>query len=258
MTHDISHIIHNWEFDPGKSYRKIVGDDGREKMQVRVDNAAFQGVLQMELDGRPDGKQPYGYDFAFDYYRLALKRFQRAHGTARGFKLEPESCSELFDESLRIYNRYIFLLQLQDYQRVIRDTERNMELFRFVNKYAVREKDRMNLERWWPYIIRINGTARALLAMQEHHDLDEALKVASQTLERIENLEPVDFEEFQTELERSQKALEEMIRSIKANKPLTAIEKLQNQLVRAVEEERFEDAARLRDQLKGFEQQKIE
>ena len=258
MTHDISHIIRNWEYDPGKSYRKIMGDDGREKVQVRVDNAAFQGVLQMEMDGRPDGKQPYGFEFAFDYYRQALRRYQGAHGTKNGFKLDAESCSELFDESLRIYNRYIFMLQLQDYPRVIRDTERNMEVFRFVNKYAKREKDRMNLERWWPYIIRINGTARAMLAMQQRQDFDEALKIATQTLERIDSLEPVDFEEFEVELERSRKALAEMVRAIKSNKPMSEIEKLHNQLERAVEEERFEDAARIRDQLKGIGQQQLD
>ena len=160
MSHDIRHILDNWDYDPSKSYRKIMGDNGREKVQVRVDNAAFQGVLQMELDGRPDGRQPYGYDFVLDYYMQALQRFERAHGTKRGFELDEENCEELFDESLRIYNRYVFLLQLQDYPRVVRDTKRNMELFRFVNTYARREEDRHKLERWWPYIIRINATAR--------------------------------------------------------------------------------------------------
>lgn len=252
MSHDISHILKNWEFDPGKSYRKIVGDDGREKIQVRVDNAAFQGVLQMEMDGRPDGKQPYGYDFALDYYRLSLKRYEKAHGTARGFKLDPASCSELFDESLRIYNRYVFLLQLQDYQRVIRDTERNMELFRFVNRHAAREKDRTNLERWWPYILRINGTARAMLAMQEDQDFEAALKIVEDTNEKIQNLPQLEAEEFHTEKERSMKALVEMEKAIRAHKPLTEMEKLQVELSRAVAEERFEDAARLRDALEGY------
>ena len=251
MSHDISHILKNWECDPGKSYRKIVGDDGREKIQVRVDNAAFQGVLQMEMDGRPDGKQPYGYDFALDYYRLSLKRYEKAHGTARGFKLDPASCSELFDESLRIYNRYVFLLQLQDYQRVIRDTERNMELFRFVNRHASREKDRMNLERWWPYILRINGTARAMLTMQEDQDFDAALKIVENTGEKIQNLPRIEVEEFETEKERSLKALAEMEKAIRAHIPQTEIEKLQTDLNRAVAEERFEDAARLRDELEG-------
>ena len=255
MSHDITHILQNWEFDPGKTYRKIVGDDGREKIQVRVDNAAFQGVLQMELDGRPDGKQPYGHDFAFDYYRLSLKRYEKAHGTTEGFSLDASACSELFDESLRIYNRYIFLLQLQDYPRVVQDTERNMELFRFVNHYAEREKDRMNLEKWWPYILRINATARAMLAIQDKQDFDNALRVVENTAEKIASLPEVDAEEFQVELERSQKALKEMAKAIRAHKPMTEIEKLQAKLSQAVAEERFEDAARIRDEIEDHKEE---
>lgn len=254
MSHDISHILQNWEFDPGKTYRKIVGDDGREKIQVRVDNAAFQGILQMELDGRPDGKQPYGYDFAFDYYRLSLKRYERARGTTKGFSLDASACSELFDESLRIYNRYIFLLQLQDYNRVVRDTERNMELFRFVNCYAKRKKDRMDLEKWWPYILRINATARAMLAIQEKQDFENALRIVENTAEKIANLPEVDAEEFQVELERSKKALKEMVKAIRAHKPMTEIEKLQVELTQAVTEERYEDAARIRDELRSHKE----
>ena len=252
MSQDISHIIAGWDFDPSRTYRKIVGDDGREKIQVRVDNAAFQGILQMELDGRPDGKKPYGLDFALDYHRLALKRFQTAHGNTKGFALDPATCAELFDESTRIYNRYVFLLQLQDYRRVVRDTERNMELFRFINRYAETEQDRINLEKWWPYILRINGTARAIMTIQENHDFDEALRIVKSTRESIRNLKPVEAEEFTSELERSDKALDELENSIRLHKPLSEKEKLEEELELAINEERFEDAARLRDQLKSF------
>ncbi len=252
MSHDIRHILDNWDFDPSKSYRKIMGDNGREKVQIRVDNAAFQGVLQMELDGRPDGRQPYGYDFVLDYYRQSLQRYERAHGTQRGFELDEENCAELFDESLRIYNRYVFLLQLQDYQRVVRDTKRNMELFHFVHSYARRKQDKNKLERWWPYIIRINATSRAMLVMEESQDFDNALQAVSEAAKKIEALDEVDVEEFEIERKRSLKALEEMKISILEHKPLTAVEKLQSKLEDAVRDERYEEAARLRDELKNI------
>ena len=251
MSNDISYILQNWDFDPFKSYRKIVGDDGREKVQVRVDNAAFQGVLQMELDGRPDGRRPYGHEYAFDYYRLSLKRFEGAHGSDENFDLDKSACDELFDESSRIYNRYVFLLQLQDYSRVIRDTERNMELFRFVNRYAVREKDRKKLERWWPYILRINATARAMLMIRDNQDFDSALWLVKSTLTKIKSLPELEIEEFTFERKRSVNALEEMAKAISSNKPMSEIEKLHTELSQAVEEERFEDAARIRDQIKS-------
>ncbi|MEA1997547.1 MAG: UvrB/UvrC motif-containing protein [Gemmatimonadota bacterium] len=252
MSEDITNILNGWDFDPDRTYRKIVGDDGREKIQVRVDNAAFHGVLQMELDGRPDGKRPHGYNFALDYHRDALRRFESEHGSDSGFRLDAKSCSELFDESLRIYSRYVFLLQLHDYRRVARDTERNMELFRFVNRYAEDKDDRMNLEKWWPYILRINGTSRALLAIHDEQDFNKALEIVQETREKIGLLEPVDAEEFGHEVERSGTALDELENSIRSNIPLSEKDKLEEKLRLAVTEERYEDAAGLRDRIKSL------
>ncbi len=39
------------------------GADGREVLQMRLD----MGVLQLEMDGRPDGSQPHGYESYLDY-----------------------------------------------------------------------------------------------------------------------------------------------------------------------------------------------
>lgn len=253
MTQDIGGILESWEYDPERNYRRIVGDDGREKVQIRVDNAAFQGVLQMDLDGRPDGRKPFGFDFALDYYRQAQRRYCTAHGSDRGFSLDPDACAQLFDESLRVYNRYVFLLQLQDFSRVIRDTERNMQLFRFVHSYAAREADRNNLERWWPYILRVHGTARAMQAMEGDGDHEQALRIIIETRRKIDDLEPLDIEEFHVERERSLKALRELEESILARRPATEKDRLEKELTRAVAEERFEEAARLRDHLRSLE-----
>jgi UvrB/uvrC motif len=253
MSEDISDILNDWDYNIRKSYRKIVGDNGREIIQVRVDNSAFQGILQMELDGRPDGRRPHECDFALDYQRKMLRRWRKTHENEEGFKLNSEDCSELFDESLRIYNRYVFLLQLQDYHRVLRDTARNMEAFRFINRYAEHEKDRNNLEKWWPYILRINCTARAMLAVHEGQYFEKALKVVRSTRRKIKNLKPLEAEEFHIELERSLKALDDLEQALLSQKPLNEVEKLRKKMELAVVEERYEEAATLRDKLKTLE-----
>jgi len=254
VTQDIGGILESWEYDPERSYRKIIGDDGREKIQIRVDNAAFQGVLQMDLDGRPDGKRPLGFDFIFDYQRQALRRYCQAHGDDRGFSLDAQACVQLFDESLRVYNRYVFLLQLEDYSRVIRDTERNMQLFRFVHQYAARESDRNNLERWWPYILRIHGSARAMQAMEEPGGHARALEIVAETRRKISDLDALEFEEFHAERERSLKSLRDLEETILATRPPTEKDRLELELSQAVAEERFEEAARLRDRLHSLGQ----
>src|SRR4051812_10799411 len=56
MSFDISHILDKWEYHPGQVVvRKFIGRDGQEKIQLRVD----LGLLQMNAEGRPDGKRPF-------------------------------------------------------------------------------------------------------------------------------------------------------------------------------------------------------
>jgi len=254
MAEDIGQILHKWPYDPESSIRKIIDPDGAEKIQVRVDQGAFQGVLQMELDGRPDGKRPHKRRFALDYRKEILQRHIEDMETDKGYSLSRKACKELFDESRRLYERYVFLLQIQDYDRVIRDTERNMEMFRFVNRYAKHEDDRVNLEKWWPYILRIHGVARAMISAQDE-DYDSALKIISGVKEQIQDLDSVDAEEFRIEKKRSLQALDELSAELSGKRPLSTSEQLQMELDDAVEQEEFEKAAQLRDRIRQLEEE---
>lgn len=246
MTPDISYILDNWVFDPEANVRKIDGEDGIEKIQVRVDQGAFQGILQLNLDGRPDGKRPYDHDFVLEYHELQARQH-----AGQGFRLNEEACEELFEESGRIYGRYVFLLQIKEYERVLTDTERNMRLFRFVHRHAERSEDRDNLQKWWPYILRIHATARAMLASQQD-DFDQALKILAETRQQIEELTAVEAEEFFAERERSLEALDALVTELTDRRPLSAREQLQQQLQEAIEGEQFERAANLRDRLRDL------
>ena len=76
MDFDISDLLSSWEFQPGQVLvRRFTGQDGREKLQLRVD----LGLLQMNMDGRPDGKRPHGYDSLFDYYQAKLHKHVAEH-----------------------------------------------------------------------------------------------------------------------------------------------------------------------------------
>ena len=249
MGTDITELLDDWEYDPESNVRKIKGADGVTKIQVRVDQGAFQGILQLNLDGRPDGRRPYDNDFVLDHYTAVLEDHRASHGGSdRDFSLDREVCKELFDESARIYGRYVFLLQIKEYRRVVRDTERNMALFRFVNRYAAHEDDRSNLEKWWPYILRIDATARAMLAVEEE-DFDSAIGRLSGARQKIEELDEVDAEEFHSERERSIQAIDELVKELSERRPLSEKERLRKELETAVSREEFERAAELRDRL---------
>ena len=252
MSEDIGRILQKWPYDPQSSIRKVIDTQGTEKIQVRVDQGAFQGILQMEVDGRPDGRKPHDWDFVLDYHRDSLERHVRDEGEESDFALDHEACEELFDEGRRIYERYVFLLQIQDYARVIRDTQRNMDLFRFVHRYGELEDDRMNLEKWWPYVIRIHAVARVMFASQ-NDDFDSAMDIIKEALEEIGNLEEVEAEEFYIERKRSRKALKELQEELAKKRPVSALEQLERQLAEAIEKEEFEKAAELRDRILELE-----
>jgi hypothetical protein len=246
MDPDLTRLLDDWAFDPEANVRKIEGDDGIEKIQVRVDQGAFQGILQLNLDGRPDGKRPYDTDFILDHYEELC-----AAAGPDDFRLDHQACQELFDESARIYGRYVFLLQIKEYDRVVEDTERNMRLFRFVHRHAELEEDRENLQKWWPYILRIHATAKAMLATDDD-DFDRALEILADTRQRIEALGEVEAEEFFAEKERSLEALDELVEELTGRRPLSEREQLEEELQQAVSSEEFEKAARLRDRLRDL------
>ena len=253
LNQDITGILREWEYNPDSNVRKIVGEGGVQKLQVRVDQGAFQGILQLNLDGRPDGKRPHDSEFVLDYYTDTLAEHRAKNkGEAAGFELDRASCQELFDESARVYGRYVFLLQLKEYERVIRDTERNMKLFEFVHTYASHEDDRQNLQKWWPYILRIHATARAMDA-HEKEEFDKSLAILEDAVEKIDELPDIEAEEFVVERERSHQALEELAEELSSRRPLSQREQLEKELQEAVEGEEFEKAAAIRDQLKELE-----
>jgi len=245
MSKDISRLLNEWEHDPFSHVRRIVGDDGREKIQVRVE----LGMLQMEVDGRPDGKRPYGMESLLDYYECQLGKYISEHDTEEGFTLDGEACEDLRQEGLLYYHRYVLCFELGDYERTARDTERNARLFDFVWKYASDKKDVLSLEQFRAYIIRMNASARALKDAQSG-DYDSAMGHVQEAVDRIENLPPMDNPTFLFEKNRSLSVLKGMLKELQSRKPPSKMDALRKELRKAVNEERFEDAARLRDEIR--------
>ncbi len=247
MSQDIGRLLNEWEYDPFNHVRRIRGEDGREKIQVRVE----LGVLQMEVDGRPDGKRPYGKESLLDYYESQLQRHISEQGTDRDFELDGEACEDLRQEGLLYYHRYVLFFELGDFDRTARDTERNTRLVDLVWKYARDKKDAQALEQYRAYIIRMNASARAMRDAQLRN-FDSAMRHVRDAIQTIENLPDMDNPTFTFEKNRSLSVLRGMFKELQSRKPPTRIDHLRSELERAVTEERFEDAARLRDKIRDL------
>jgi hypothetical protein len=245
---DLKALFEDWEYDPDNNLRLTALPDGRTVIQVRL---PF-GVEQYERDGRPDGERPHGRESVFDHHLARLREAKDA-GTEPDFRLTHEDCAELFQEALTYYYRYLHLFQLQDWERTVRDTRRNIRLFDFVRAYADTEEDRVYLEQWRAYITRMNAVARAMLALKDN-DYDRALDIVRASIARIESLSDHDNETFSHERRRSLLALREMAKQIDMHRPLNELEQLERELGKAVEAEEFERAAELRDRISNLRQ----
>jgi len=253
MDEDISPILKAWPYDKTNALRLLRGRDGREKLQIRVCLDTFHGILQLECDGRPDGIRPHGYEFALHYYEEKRRRVEAEEGEG-AFRLSHEECAELFAESAAIYQRYVLLMQIGNFDRVIRDTAHNMRLFRFVNRYAELPEDRNNLERWWPYILRIHHTAKAMKKAAAG-DLSGAVEEMQTCRRLIENLPEQEDETFREEKKRSLDALNDMEKSFREKIPAApehedAIARLEREKNEAVRRQDYETAAKLRDEIR--------
>ncbi|MFO1475749.1 MAG: hypothetical protein U1F98_03740 [Verrucomicrobiota bacterium] len=246
---DISHLLEDWDHQPGQVVvRKFTGADGREKIQLRVD----LGILQMNMEGRPDGKRPYGHDSLFDAFqsRLYAHLASKPPGGKR-FELNAEDCARLQLEILQYHHRYICLLQMSDYPRVIRDAERNLEVFEFVGKYAS-EEAAWPLKQFFPQAVMILTRARAMQSMEDR-DYPNAFRLVEEGMDRIREFfrehSRADLMEQCGELQ----SLEAWLGEIRSSRPLSNRERIEQALSEAIEEENYEKAAQMRDALRNLD-----
>jgi len=243
---DIGFLLTSWPYESGHiNVRKIRGQDGRVKIQMRLD----LGVLQMEVDGRPDGQRPYGAESLLTHHLERIRQHKQRNGTELGFELTEEECRDLRDEAAMYYQRYLALFVLEEFDGVERDTQRNLEVLDLCRKFARRDEDRFILEQYRPYIVMMNTRAKALRAL-EAGATRSALAHVEAGLRTIRDFFRT-YHQPQAYLKSPEvKVLRQLRSKIRRTLPPDPVHHLRKQLQRAIVEERYEDAARLRDQLR--------
>ena len=233
---DISHILQRWPYDPERNVRRIASLSGTEKLQVRLP----LGVEQYELDGRPDGLCPDGCE---SYLELFQHRCAEAGG---GFSLSHLDCRLLYEEGVLYYFRYYLCFQIADFDRVIRDTQRNLAMFDFADRYAKRDEGKARLNQHRPYVMRMRASAKAL-QLAATGEYERGADVLREAIDGIEMLEPVQTETWRVERDRSVSILQGMLKETQEKAPPSKTERIRCLLDAAVSAENYERAARLRD-----------
>lgn len=246
---DLTPFLNAWPYTSGKINARIIpGEDGEPRLQVRVD----LGILQMHLTGRPDGQRPNDHPSLLEYFEAQLDEAE-ASGEADSFRLTPDDCRALREEAVQYYHRYIALLAIEEYEGVVRDTTRNLRVLDLCKAHAQTEGDRAVLEQFRPYITMMRARAIAAQAIRDNetkaaiHAIDEGLESLNRYF--TDSGKPHLFEQS-SEVQ----LLRGMRDTIVPKLPVSQQSELRERLAKALEQENYELAAILRDELRQLKE----
>jgi len=245
---DLQAALCDWPYDPEKiSVRKILGVDGAVRIQMRVE----LGILQLEAEGRPDGARPYGCGSLLEFHHKRLARHERRNGTPIGYDISSHECYALRAEASLYYRRYIAFFVLEEYDGVVRDTSHSLAIFDLCRDFALEPEDNSVMEEFRPYVLMMDSRGRAYQALGEQQ-VSSALAHVNRGIMHIKG-----HYEARGQLEAV--ASSEELRILRAlglklseQVPQDSVLVTRKALRAAIEQERFEEAARLRDALKNL------
>jgi hypothetical protein len=252
MSKDLSDLLREWPYQGGQlQVRKIIGNDGKPKLQLRLD----MGILQMEVTGRPDGARPNDSESVLT---SCQERAKELEASAQTFTLTPEEVGELQAEGIQYYHRYVALYQLEDWKGVMRDTRRNLEMFNFVVKYAPNEEVAWSVDQFRPYVLMMNTRAKAYLALGKD-DFDSAITHVERGIEKIERFLREHQHPELAEENAEVSVLKEWLKELRLKQPSapvtppSPIDQMRKEMAKAVRAEQYERAAEIRDAIKAME-----
>ncbi|MDG1137227.1 MAG: UvrB/UvrC motif-containing protein [Phycisphaerales bacterium] len=231
LNDDISKILNTWPYEAGRLNVRIVeAEDGRELLQLRIE----LGMIQMEMSGRPDGHSQEGFPSL-----LALFDERGTHGG-----LEPDTCRRLREEGVQRSHRSAALFAMSRWEETIRDCNENLELFDLCKHHANDEQDRRALEQFRGAVIALRARAAAEWAV-EKDNISMAMSTLDQGLEELRVALGDDWEQSnETHLLRGMK--EALVPKL----PTSERADLRERLANAIENENYELAAILRDEIR--------
>lgn len=234
----IDDILRQWKFEPhGVSARVVKGADGREVLQMRVD----MGLLQMEATGRPDGNWPEGAETYYDY--LVGTSLNRGDS----FVMSEDQCLEADREFVQYYHRRVCWLQLSKFERAVDDADHTLALMDFCRGHSPDEDWTMSHEQYRPFVLFHRTQAAALAELYEGGGPEPAVQQINEGLDRLRAFfSQFDLEEHFEDHElvgRLIELREELREKFEVGRTL------QEQLNDAVAAEKYELAAKLRDEL---------
>ena len=257
MNDDISSVLENWDYRLGRvDARRVKDDDGVEKLQLRID----LGLLQMNAQFRPDGKRPFGHPTLLDHFLIRLEKHrEKNEGEDNDFTISPDECAKLQQEAIQYHHRSICNFELEDYEAVERDTEHILELLDFVQDFASQDEIGQSFQQFRPQTImmQVRAVGTELIAENNYEAAVEEITDAINDLNLFyTEMGREEMVDNSMEVQSLREWLKDVEKEAAEKKPMTRREKFEYKLSTAIEQEDYEAAAKLRDQLKKLNTKK--
>lgn len=263
MLKDLNHILAGWPAeDDAPRVRKFTASDGLTFIQERLN----LGVLQMALEGRPDGERPHGYETMLECLQDQIRQY--AEGDSSPRDVDPLNISavewqSLIREVLQYYHRRISLIELarqagldgdtqeaaECYRLAIRDAEHGLAILDFLRDRCAEANFMESQEPHRPFILMQRAICQAECALLDQ-DPDAAIDTIKAAIAQIYDCArqmALEDEEKQLDVSEFVVELRQMERRIR--RKYHRRRTLREQLEDAIKIEDYEQAAKLRDAL---------
>lgn len=260
MSKDISSILSKWPVDEAScAARVITSATGQPLIQLRLDC----GLLQMHLDGRPDGEQPHGYKTFLQYIQEQLTTSGETDEDTDSTTASPRRIwAELDREMSQFYHRRQALLEIARhsqnegkpdlarnyYERAAQDADYTLGAMDFVCEYCDDEDYVGTHEQSRPFVLWHRTTAVAQLQVIGQ-DFDEAIEQIKCGIAEITKVYEDNGLDKWLDHDQSIAELKELERHIRRRYGVKTT--LNEQLSQALAKEDYESAVKIRDQLKA-------
>jgi hypothetical protein len=251
VSHDIDGAMNGWKFK-GETIqaRRVTARDGRDVLQMRIE----LGVLQLEIDGRPDGERPGGFP---TYYDFLKSKSLAAKLAGKGFQLAPNHCEHADREFLQFYHRRVCWLALGEFEFAVRDADHTLAFMDFVRDHSPDEHFTRAHEQYRGFVLFHRAQAQAA-ARAEAGDAEgavDALRAGSaavrKQLREFANIDPDEDEEGDDD-DSDNPMLQQLLKMEEEFRSRHGVgSTLQEQLDEAIAAEQYERAAALRDVIRG-------
>ena len=234
---NIDRILRDWPFDSeAANVRVVKGEDGRKVLQMRID----LGLLQLEIEGRPDGQRPSGFESFYDFL------VGEAVHLGEDFVLSEEQCTEADREFVQYYHRRNCWLRLRKFREAIADADHTLELMNFCRDHSPDDQWTVSHEQYRPYVLFQRTQADALAELEEKGPHAAVLAI-ERGLDRIKEV----FAEHEAEEHFEEDEMVARLRELRDSlrEQFDDESRLRLKLSEAVAAEQYELAAKIRDEI---------